>query len=146
MTLNLESIEEKMKKLFEAIGVLEQEKKINLKTFKEELVHQGAVCYYLVVGIEAIADIGNHILARYFQKPEKEYEQIIKMLGERGVISKNITKRNEGMAKFRNLLIHLYAKVDHKLVYNYLQKAPDEFREYAKGFYLFLEKTKKEIK
>jgi len=36
------------------------------------------------------------------------------------------------MASFRNILVHEYAKINSKKVYENLQKAPDQFKAFIK--------------
>jgi len=141
MVLDKTTIERKLKKLAEVINKLEQCKKVSLKDFLVDFKISDATMHNLVMGIEIIIDIGNHILAEVFQESADEYAAIIKKLGEVDVIPKNFAKENIEMARFRNLIIHAYEKIDLNKVYQNLQKAPDIFRQFAKYFAEFLEKV-----
>lgn len=94
----------------------------------------------MVLAVEIVVDIGNHILAEAFHMKTEDYAGVIEGLGKAGVIPKKFAKENVDMARFRNLLIHDYIKVDLKQVYQNLQKAPDIFRKFAKYYLEFLEK------
>lgn len=96
--------------------------------------------HYLVIGIEVIVDIGQHILNEVFQTKGDSYEDVISKLGEVKVIDENFARENANMTRFRNLLIHEYIKIDLEKIYQNLQKAPGVFREFAKYFQKFLEK------
>lgn len=37
-----------------------------------------------------------------------------------------------GMAKFRNVLVHLYLEVDRRRVYRYLQESLEDFEQFAR--------------
>jgi uncharacterized protein YutE (UPF0331/DUF86 family) len=54
------------------------------------------------------------------------------------VIPDDFAQRLVGMAKFRNVLVHLYLEVDLQRVYSYLQHSLDDFVLYARyiGEYL----------
>jgi len=137
--LDFKSIENKLAKLQECIEILENLKKTPKEEFLKNKEKSGAVMYYLVIGIEVIIDIGQHIMSEVFQTRGESYEEIILKLGEVKVVDKKFAKENANMAGFRNLLIHDYIKVDLTKVYNNLQKAPDIFRKFAKYFQEFLD-------
>lgn len=138
--INIKSIEEKLNKLRECIDILENLKITPQAEFLKSKEKSGAVMHYLVIGIEVVVDIGQHILSEVFQTRGTSYEEIISKLGEAKVVPKKFAEENEGMARFRNLLIHEYIKVDLNKVYQNLQKAPDIFRKFAKYYLKFLEK------
>lgn len=138
--VNKNSINQKLKKLEESMKMLEEYKKVQEKDFVEDATISGAAIHYLVLGIEVIMDIGNHILTEAFQEHADSYEEIILKLGETKVMPEDFAKDNVDMAKFRNLLIHEYIKIDLKQVYRNLQEAPDIFRKFAEHYLEFLEK------
>jgi len=138
--LNFKSIENKLVKLRECIEVLENLKRTPKEKFLKSKEKSGATMHYFVVGIEVIVDIGQHILNEVFQTRGDSYEEIITRLGEVKVVDENFAKENADMAKFRNLLIHEYIKIDLKKVYQNLQKAPEIFRKFAKAYQEFLDK------
>ena len=140
MTIDKFSIEEKLRKLMETISFLEEYRKVPKEDFIRDHTINGAACHYLVLGIEIIVDIGNHLLSEVFQVKTTEYSEIIEKLGEVKIVPEDFATENIDMARFRNLLIHNYIKVDLNKVYNNLQKAPNIFRKFAKYFQEFLEK------
>lgn len=139
-SVNKNSVNQKLKKLEESIKMLEEYKKVQQNDFFEDATISGATIHYLVLGIEIIIDVGNHILTEAFQEHADSYEEIILKLGEVKVVPEDFAKDNADMAKFRNLLIHEYIKVNMKIVYKNLQEAPDIFRKFAKYYLEFLEK------
>jgi len=140
MVLDKFSIEEKLRRLREIISFLEEYRKVPKEDFIRDHTINGAARHYLVLGIEIIVDIGNHLLSEVFQVKTTEYAEIIEKLGKVKIVPEKFAKENIDMARFRNLLIHEYTKVDLEKVYQNLQKAPDIFREFAKYFQEFLEK------
>lgn len=135
-TIDHNSITEKIIKLKQAIRNLNTLKK-NPERIRDDEILQGSVMYYLFMGIEAILDIGQHILTEQFESGAEDYEGIIKKLNEKKVISDDLTKRSEGMGKFRNKMIHEYADIDMELIINYLKKAPDEFSLFENAYKTF---------
>lgn len=138
--LRIKTVEEKLQKLQEFIDKLEELKKISYDQFINESIYPDAAMRNLQVGVEVIIDIGTHILSEIFQVKVSEYKEAIQKLGEAGVVPKEFAKEHIPMAKFRNLLVHEYGDIDIVKVYEYLQKAPDIFRQFAKYYVEFLEK------
>lgn len=139
MSLDKESIREKLIKLEKTIKLLERYKSVAREDFLVDFTVNSAAQHNLILGIEIIVDVGHHLLNEVFQAHPKEYQEVIEMLGEYEIVPEKFSAQNRGMAKFRNLIIHQYIKVDLKKVYRYLQKAPGIFRRFA-GYYLeFLE-------
>lgn len=75
------SIQDKLLKLQEAVNVLNELKSVSEQDFLKDLKTNGAAMFNMLVSIELIVDIGNHILAEVFQKPEKTYRDVILALG-----------------------------------------------------------------
>lgn len=140
MSINKRTIKEKLEKLEETIKWLEKYRKLSREDFLIDFTVNAAAMHYMVLGIEIVVDIGNHILHELYQAHPKEYKEVIRMLGEYEVVPRTFAQDNVGMASFRNLIIHQYGKVDMKKVYKNLQKAPDIFRQFAKYYLEFLEK------
>jgi uncharacterized protein YutE (UPF0331/DUF86 family) len=94
------------------------------------------------VAIECILDIGNHIIAeKGFESPD-DNEDIIRILGEEGIIPSDFAGRIKGIAGFRNILVHEYTGIDYGVLYNYLVNRLDDFRECARHISVFLEKER----
>ena len=118
--------------------------KSSKKEFIEDFKISDSAIRNLILGSEIVTDIGNHILAEAFQAHPKEYSEVIILLGDTGVIDKKFATENANMAKFRNLLVHEYIKIDLDKVYDYLQKAPEILAEFARYFVEFIDRAKAE--
>jgi len=133
-------IKERVRKLEEAVFQLKKLRHSEEKEFLADKTIQYAAMYVMIMGIEAICDIGNHILAKYFNRAAESYKDVILLLGEEGIIPKSFAKKSSKMTDFRNILIHLYLKVDERKVYENLKKAPEEFIKFSQYFLKFLKK------
>ncbi|MGH7572585.1 MAG: DUF86 domain-containing protein, partial [Gemmatimonadota bacterium] len=51
-----------------------------------------------------------------------DYADAFRVLAERAVVGPDLGRRLEAMARFRNLLIHIYAEVDDERVHSYLRE------------------------
>ncbi len=81
---------------------------------------------YLRRALEALFDIGRHILARGFALPTAEYKEIAEGLHEKKIIrleEKDLLKR---MAGYRNRLVHFYHEVGPEELYEVCTHHSDE--------------------
>lgn len=66
---------------------------------------------YLRRGLEALLDLGRHILAKGFGRGVTEYKEIPAVLAERGVLGREAGDLLREMAGYRNRLVHFYDEV-----------------------------------
>ncbi|MFQ5790171.1 MAG: DUF86 domain-containing protein [Acidobacteriota bacterium] len=77
-------------------------------------------------GIEALMDLGRHILAKGFSSPVAEYKEIGKRLGERRVLSREQATLLVQMAGYRNRLVHFYDEITPEELYDILTTRLDD--------------------
>jgi len=63
---------------------------------------------YLRRALEALLDLGRHVLAKGFGLPVAEYAAIADQLGAKGVVPRDLAARLKLMAGYRNRLVHEY--------------------------------------
>jgi uncharacterized protein YutE (UPF0331/DUF86 family) len=68
--------------------------------------------YLLIVAAEAALDICNHLAARRSARSPEDYADCMAIMTELGVIDPDLGTRLMRMSRFRNLLVHLYARVN----------------------------------
>ncbi|MBU6390538.1 DUF86 domain-containing protein [Patescibacteria group bacterium] len=135
-----ESIESKLFRLKEIIKILEELSRSPKDKFVKEFQLNNLAMFNLLIGITIILDVGQHLLGKISGKTAEEYKEIVRMLGQEGIVPAKFAEANIDMAKFRNLMVHDYDKIDEAMVHDYLQKAPDVFREFAEYFVEFMDK------
>jgi len=54
------------------------------------------------------------------------------LLGKHKMINDRLAKKLAKAVGFRNILIHEYTKIDHRLVYHYYKEDLDDLRRFAK--------------
>jgi uncharacterized protein YutE (UPF0331/DUF86 family) len=64
-------------------------------------------------------------------KMPQGYADIFPALAEIGVLPRDFADRLVGMAKFRNVLVHMYLQVDLGLMYSYLQNKVGDFERFV---------------
>jgi len=76
--------------------------------------------------LEALFDLGRHLLVKSGAGIPSDYRSVIKMLHENGMLPEDYANKITGMAGYRNRLIHDYNKVTPEELYYILQtRLPD---------------------
>ncbi len=106
--------------------------------FLEDAKAVNSAKYLLIVACEAAIDICNHIAARRGGRAPEDYADCFEVLGEMKVLDGDVAMRLARMARFRNLLVHLYCKVDNARVYRTIREELGDYESYlaAVGRYL----------
>ena len=93
---------------------------------------------YLRRGLEAIFDVGRHILAKTYGFKEIEYKVIAKELGERGVITKALSDLLQEMAGYRNRMVHFYREVTPEELYDIIANHLKDLDRFIREIVAFL--------
>jgi uncharacterized protein YutE (UPF0331/DUF86 family)/predicted nucleotidyltransferase len=95
------------------------------KTSKEEYLQtrdvQAIVERRLQTAIESCLNIGNHLIARLGLRPPQDYGDVFRILREADILPSECAEAMVDMARFRNLLVHLYWQLDYERIYDSLQ-------------------------
>jgi len=81
----------------------------------------------LQIMIELCVDIAGHIISARKLRVPVSYADTFKSLSEAGLITPDTLEIMEKMAKFRNVIVHQYEKVDTVIVIMILRKHLDDF-------------------
>lgn len=104
--------------------------KVTPKEFLDSYKDIQAVKYSLFEAIEACIDIASHIIAVRGYERAESYSEMFEILGRKKIIDSELTEKLSNMAKFRNLLVHSYAKVDNLKVLNYVKKELNDIKSF----------------
>ena len=80
----------------------------------------------LLVAVEAALALCAHACARLLRVAPDEYAACFGLLADRGLLEPQLADRLKRMARFRNLLVHMYWKVDHRRVHELLRHDLDD--------------------
>lgn len=84
--------------------------------------------YHLHRALEGVFNISSHILSRIPGGEATQYKEIAQKLGEFGIIDKDFANEKLVlMAKYRNRLVHFYAQISEKEIYDILQGSLGDF-------------------
>ena len=85
---------------------------------------------YLHLAAEAAIDLANHWIAdRGLRTPDSNRDSFT-VLEEAGEIDAALAERLRGWAGFRNVLVHDYVNIDHRIAYAAIRDELDELAEF----------------
>ncbi len=126
--------------LAEALNKLKQLAQTPEDVFLANFEKIDSAKYNFIVAIEAAIDICNHIIAEHNLGTPEEYSDVFRIMGETDVFDTPFVEKLVNMVKFRNLLVHVYWKVDEKRLYAILKKHLTDFEKFGEGIRKFLRK------
>jgi uncharacterized protein YutE (UPF0331/DUF86 family) len=92
--------------------------------------------------IETCVDIAGHIIADKGFRIPKSYADTFKVLLEEKILSRKLSAVMEKMAKFRNIVVHHYDKVDAEIVAAILKNDLADFVSYKEAIIELIEADK----
>lgn len=135
--LNIKLIEDRLGFINKAISILKKLANYSEQDFLNN--ENSAVAEsYLRRSLEAVFDIGRHIIAKSAGKGIVEYKEIARSLGDNGVISKDCSNSLILMAGYRNRLIHFYHEVEDKELYVILKENLADIEKFVTEIKSFL--------
>lgn len=121
-----QEIIDKLELLEEYISVLRDLQQHSFEEIEKNYVLRGAVERYLQISLECMLDIGEIIISMEKIKRPQSYKEIFRTLGENGILPEAFARKIEPAAGFRNILVHMYAKVEMSRLYENLQNGVED--------------------
>lgn len=118
---------------------LRQLQNVDFKTYVENKLVRRTVERTLHLAVEACLDIGQHIIAQEGFRRPADNQDVFVVLAEEGIVSDELLPSLISMAKFRNLIVHDYARIDNAIVFGILKRRLDDFDAYARAIVDYLE-------
>ncbi|MGB9735858.1 MAG: type VII toxin-antitoxin system HepT family RNase toxin [bacterium] len=100
---------------------------ISVEAYKEDWKTQRIVERTLQIMIELCIDVAEHIISDAHMRLPTTYSDTFKVLYENHVIDQSLFNIMEKMAKFRNVVVHQYEKVDAEIIVTILRKSLNDF-------------------
>ena len=110
-----------LRELDEAARDWERYRSITLEDLRADRDKRNMVLHALLVSIQASIDIANHLVAACSSRRPGTYRESFMILCDEGVIPEDLGVRLSDLAGFRNVLVHLYCRLDLDEVYGVLQ-------------------------
>lgn len=133
-----EIIRKRLNRLDEYLAVLKKMQRYSFKEFNTDPERYGSAERFLHLAIEAVIDMGNHVIAESEFGVVNWYSDIPKILAEKEIISSELEQKWIRMIGFRNTLVHEYIDIDRKIVYDVLQNNIKDLEDLKRAFAKFL--------
>jgi uncharacterized protein YutE (UPF0331/DUF86 family) len=122
---------EGVRRIAEYTGYLRHLAATPREEFVADFVRLGSAKYYLQRAIEACLDLAQHLIASRGWRTPRSYADTFDVLAEHGVVPAGFLPILRSMARFRNVLVHLYTDVRPETVYDLLQSHLGDFDRFA---------------
>ncbi len=130
MGLNAELLYARIHEIEQSLERLDEIATVSQETFLSNPDLKDIACYRLIVAIESALQICFHISSKLLKKVPDCYSDCFGLLEEGDILPKELSTKLRQMARFRNLLIHMYWQVDYERVYEFIQNSRGDLREF----------------
>ncbi len=119
--LNHNLIMEKIADIERSVSFIDKIALMEKETFLSDMIVISGTKYQLILAMEAAQNICSHLAARVAKEVPESYADCFRIMAENGILSKSLALKMASMAKFRNLLVHQYGRVDDGAVYRIIK-------------------------
>jgi uncharacterized protein YutE (UPF0331/DUF86 family)/predicted nucleotidyltransferase len=117
MEIDRERILSQLRLLEADLRRLQEKAGLDERDYLADLDAQDVVMRRFQTAIETCVNVGTHLIARLRLRLAEDYATVFAILGEEGVLSRELAGGMMELARFRNLLVHLYWRVDQQQVF-----------------------------
>lgn len=97
-------------------------KSVSFNEFKLNRDKRNMVLHAMLISIQSVIDIGNHLIAEKELDVPTTYRETFEILGKEKIISKGLADGLKDLAGFRNILVHIYFRLDLDRAYEIFKK------------------------
>lgn len=130
----------KLAEIEDYLGQIKEFSHITPEDYAKDWKTQRIVERTLQIMIEICVDIANHIIADRKHRVPLSYADTFKVLHEEGIINAELSGNMERMARFRNILVHHYNKLDASTMVTLLREQLEDFIRYKDSILRTLER------
>lgn len=95
----------------------------------------------LQIAIETCIDIASHMAAELSLSNRDTAADVFIALGQSEVIPEKLARKFKPIVGLRNVLVHRYAEINHKTIFEDYKKDIEDIREFARVVTAFLERN-----
>jgi uncharacterized protein YutE (UPF0331/DUF86 family) len=110
---------------------LEKIKEVNKDEFLKNRDLQDIASYRLLVAIESALSLCYHVSAKKLKKAPGDYVECFIILADEEIIPRDLSEKLKKMTRFRNMLVHMYWKIEYEVVFDILQESLDDLRQFS---------------
>lgn len=128
----------RLDKLNEYLSFLREAQEHSYSAFVNDPYLYGSVERFLQLSIEALNDMGSHIVVDENLGPIERGRDLPSIFESEGLIKEEMREQWTEMIGFRNALVHDYLDIDRDIVYDVLQNRLEEIERLRSVFSQFL--------
>ena len=132
MGLRRESIEQRLREMDGIVQELDKYRDVNLDSLMADTSISWVIERGLISGASTIFDIADRILTSHFGYYAQTYEDSLKALFDKNVISVNLYDQITGLGGLRNILVHRYVPLDPGMILDSFHKSLMVFPLFAR--------------
>lgn len=132
MTLDADLVRGRCQEIEQSLERLDRIRADGRERFQSDGDAQDIACYRLLVAIEAALALCYHVSARRLRMAPEDYAGCFASLEKANLISAPLSQRLQQMARFRNLLVHVYWTIDYSRVFDALEQDLDDLRDFSR--------------
>jgi uncharacterized protein YutE (UPF0331/DUF86 family) len=131
MTLDVDVVRGRCQEIELSLVRLEAIRAGGRETFLTDADVKDIGCYRLLIAIEAALALCYHVSARRLRTVPDDYAGCFQSLERGGIIPSDLSTRLQQMARFRNLLVHVYWQIDYGRVFDLIEQDLDDLRRFS---------------
>jgi uncharacterized protein YutE (UPF0331/DUF86 family) len=138
LEFNPDKVRKITSEIFISLERLEDLKALSEADFLSDRHKIGSAKYNLIVAIEGMTDLCNHIIAKNGFRTPEDYADTFKVMAEKGAFDEKFTATLIQMARFRNRLVHIYWEVDDHELYRIIESRLPDIKTFLEDFGRFI--------
>jgi uncharacterized protein YutE (UPF0331/DUF86 family) len=131
VNLDPDVVRSRCNEIEESLGRLEELRAMPVAQFIEDRDARDIACYRLLVAIEASLALCYHTSARRLRVTPDDNVACFEAIRKAGIIEARLAERLQRMARFRNLLVHMYWKLDYRQVHTIMGESLNDLRAFS---------------
>ncbi len=117
--------------LYSAMEALDEITREGKERFMADRHLRGSAKYHLLVAIESVLDLSNHLITKNKWRLPEDYADIFLVMADNKILKRDEAEHLGDMARFRNRLVHQYWKIDDAVIWDILTNNKTEILDYA---------------
>lgn len=136
--LDKESLQSKINRIRKSLKQLREFSAMPYREYIKGSINTAVTERLLQVSIQAMLDIGSHIISEEGLGDPLEYRDIFIILIQAKILPKHKQTAFLNMIGLRNRIVHLYEDIDHKRIHRFLKKDLPDFEIFLKAVTRYL--------
>ena len=120
---------------------IEEYSNISINDYANNWKTQRIIDRTLQMMIETCLDVAGHIISDERLRAPESYVDMFNILVENVILNQELLPSLEKMAKFRNIIVHQYEKIDQEIVIGILKMNLQDFKKYRDSIIKYLKKS-----